>query len=51
MPPHGEFNHSNLEQVDDVVQFTLFDEIIHDDASRGGLLDGVNTLREERKYL
>ena len=51
MPPHGEFNHSNLEQVDDIVQFTLFDEMVHDDASRGGFRDGENTLREERKYL
>lgn len=51
MPPHGEFNHSNLEQVDDIVHFSLFDEIIHDDAARGGFLDGENTMREERRFL
>lgn len=51
MPPHGEFNHSNLEQVDDVVHFTLFDEIVRDDAARGGFLDGENTIREERRFL
>jgi coiled-coil and C2 domain-containing protein 2A len=51
MPPHGEFSHSNLEQVEDIVQFSLFDEIIHDDASRGGFLDGENTIREERRFL
>lgn len=50
-PPHGEFNHANLEQVTDVVTFTLFDEIVFDDASRGGFLDGENTKREERFYL
>lgn len=50
-PPHGEFNHATLEQVTDIVTFTLFDEIIFDDAQRGGFLDGENTKREERFYL
>lgn len=50
-PPHGEFNHSTLEQVTDMVTFTLFDEQVFDDASRGGFLDGENTQREERFYL
>jgi hypothetical protein len=50
-PPHGEFNHSTLEQVTDLVTFTLFDEYVFDDASRGGFLDGENTQREEKFYL
>jgi hypothetical protein len=50
-PPHGEFNHSTLEQVTDMLTFTLFDEYVFDDAARGGFLDGENTQREERFYL
>ena len=50
-PPHGEFNHSTLEQVTDMLTFTLFDEYIFDDAARGGFLDGEKTQREEKFYL
>jgi hypothetical protein len=50
-PPHGEFNHSTLEQVTDMLTFTLFDEYVFDDAARGGFLDGENTQREEKFYL
>ena len=49
--PQDDFTPSNLEQVSDIVYFSLFDETVEDDSHRGGLLEGEETERTERRYL
>jgi hypothetical protein len=51
LPPQQDFSPVALEQVRDEVYFTLFDEIIEDDAERGGFLEGEDTSRVEKYYL
>lgn len=51
LPPQRDFSPQTLEQVREEVYFTLFDEVVEDDAERGGFLDGENTLRTEKYYL
>lgn len=51
LPPQQDFSPVSLEQVRDEVYFTLFDEIVEDDAERGGFLEGEDTTRVEKYYL
>jgi hypothetical protein len=50
-PPHMDFTPFALDQIRDFIYFTLFDEVIEDDASRGGYLEGETTFRIEKYYL
>lgn len=50
--PQDDFTPSNLSQVQDVIYFTLFDQIIEDDSvGRRGYLEGENTTRTDKKFL
>ena len=49
--PQDDYTPANLAQVDDVVTFMLFDEIIADDSKTGGILEGENPERIERRFL
>ncbi|RYG64977.1 hypothetical protein EON64_12895, partial [archaeon] len=51
MPPHNDFSPLYMEQVRDLVYFTVFDEIFEDDKERGGYLEGEETRRREKVYL
>lgn len=49
--PQDDYSPGNLEQVTDEVFFNLFDEVILDDSSLGGHLEGESTERIEKRYL
>lgn len=51
LPPHNDFSPMYLEQVRDLIYFTLFDEVYEDDSERGGFLEGETTTRREKRYL
>jgi hypothetical protein len=49
--PDDDFSPSNLEQIEDEIHFTLFDELLSDDSNLGGFLEGESTERIDRRYL
>jgi len=49
--PNDDYTPSALQQIRDVVVFSLFDEIEEDDNWRGMAMEGENTARTERRFL
>ena len=49
--PNGDLSVQAASKIDDDLIITLFDEVVEDDAHRGGFLEGENTSRTERRYL
>ena len=50
-PPGNDFSPANLAQVRENIYFSLFDECMDDDSARGGLYEGEDPLRYERRFL
>lgn len=49
--PGGDLSMKKIFLINDDLILTLFDEVIEDDAHRGGFLEGESTLRTEKRYL
>ena len=49
--PQLDYSAAALVQVRDNIVLTVFDEVVEDDAHRGGFLEGETTSRTEKRYL
>ena len=49
--PQDDFSPNNIDQINDQIFFTLFDEVSQDDKSRGGHFEDESTERIERRFL